>query len=400
MSEILKQAKITPEGIKAMQDKIGVSLRPRTRYNRSSAYDSVSHYCIGIGDDNPLWIDEEHGQKSKLGFNLAPPSFLYSIAMTVVQMGMPGVHGFHAGTRWKFFRPIPHDQRILLHVWLDEVTEQPSKLAGRSVATYFSTVFFTPDEDLIAHSRSVTFRMERGATRSGNSGKTLELANWTPDQLRDIEAQYEREKIRGATPRYWEDVQVGDAIDPIIKGPLCMSDMIAYYAGAMVAPTPAHGLAVKDLRKHPNWWFRNPENGGLEPIIRVHENIAAAQAAGVAAPYDVGVQRQSWLMHLVTNWMGDDAFMLQNSGNFRAFNYFGDLTTFNGEVVRKFVENDDYCVELEVRGTNQRGQVSIPGTAVVALPSRSREEVPVVKYHRQRTKLRDFLATLPVAPKI
>ena len=401
MSELLKQARITPEGIQAMRDKIGISLRPRTRWNRSSAYDSVNHWCIGIGDDNPLWIDEDYGARTALGMNQAPPSFLYSIAMTVVQMGLQGVHGFHAGTDWRFFRPIPHDQRILMHVWLDEIHEQPSKLAGKSLATYFSTVFFTPDEDVLAHARSVTFRVERGATRErGKEEKLLEVKTWNDEELRAIEDAYSAEKPRGSEPRFWEDVQEGEALPQIIKGPLCMSDMIAFYAGAMVAPTPAHGLAIKDYKRHPNWWFRNPENGGLEPIIRVHENIAAARAAGVPAPYDVGVQRQSWLMHLVTNWMGDDAFMVRNKGNFRAFNYFGDLTTFTGEVVRKYVEDDNHLVELDIRGTNQRGVVSIPGSAVVALPSRNGGEKPVVKFHRERTKLRDFLATLPVAPKI
>jgi len=401
LSELLKQSRITPEGIAAMRDKIGISLRPRTRWNRSSAYDSVNHWCIGIGDDNPLWIDEDHAARSAIGMNLAPPSFLYSIAMTVVQMGLQGVHGFHAGTDWRFFRPIPHDQRINVHVWLDEIHEQPSKLAGKSLATYFSTVFFTPDEELLAHARSVTFRVERGATRErGKEEKLLEVKTWTDEELRAIEDAYSQEKPRGAEPRFWEDVQEGEALPPIIKGPLCMSDMIAFYAGAMVAPTPAHGLAIKDYKRHPNWWFRNPENGGLEPIIRVHENVAAARAAGVPAPYDVGVQRQSWLMHMVTNWAGDDAFMVRNKGNFRAFNYFGDLTTFTGEVVRKYVEDGNHLVELALRGTNQRGVVSIPGSAVVALPSRHGGEKPVVKFHQQRTKLRDFLATLPVAPKI
>lgn len=398
--DILKQAKITPEGIQAMRDKIGISLRPRTKYNRTSCYDSVNHFCLGIGDDNPLWMDEEYGPGTALGMNLAPPSFLYSIAMTVVQLGLPGVHGFHAGTDWQFFRPIPQNEQIRLHVWLDEIYEKPSKMAGTSVATYFSTVYYTPDEDIIAHSRSVTFRMERGATKSRNSEGMFEPAVWTPEELKDIEARYQKEAPRGSNRRYWEDINVGDQLEPLTKGPLCMSDMMAFYAGAMIAPTPAHGLAVKDRQRHPNWWFRNPENGGLEPNIRVHENIAAARAAGVPAPYDVGVQRHSWLMHLITNWMGDDAFMVRNRANFRAFNYFGDVTTFTGEVIRKYEENGDYLVELEVRGQNQRGVNSIPGSAVVALPSRHSSVMPVVKFHQQRIKLGDFLKTLPVQPKI
>lgn len=399
-NEILKQAKITEAGIQGLRDKIGKPLRPRTIYNKTSGYDSVKHFCIGIGDDNPLWIDEEHGRKSALGTNLAPPSFYYSITMTVVQLGLAGVHGFQVGTNWHFFRPVLHDQRISLKTWIDDVKEQPSNMAGRKLAVYFSTVFFDEQNDVLAHARSLTFRMERGETRERNTlGKAFEPATWTDEQLEAVETLYAQEKVRGTERRYWEDVQVGDKLDPIVKGPLCMTDMIAFYAGAMVAPTPAHGLALKDRARHPNWWFRNPENGGLEPNIRVHENIAAARAAGVPAPYDVGVQRQSWLIHFITNWMGDDAFLVKNDASYTAFNYFGDVTYFSGEVVRKYEEDGMHLVDLAVRGTNQRGVVSIPGTATVALPSRAESVLPVVRHSKTRIKLDEYLASLPISPK-
>jgi len=397
---VLKQGIITEEGIQVLRDRIGRPLRPRAMYNKTSAYDCVVHFCTGIGDDNPLWMDEAYGAKTVLGENLAPPSYFYSVNMTVVQMGLPGVHGFHAGTKWKFFSPVLHNGRVTPLTWLESVEEQPSRMAGRKIALNFSTIFFDQDQTVLSHARSVTFRMERGASRERNvKGSTFEPAQWNDDTLKAVEDSYELERVRGANPRYWEDVKVGDQLDPVTKGPLCMSDMIAFYAGAMVAPTPAHGMALKDRKRHPGWWFRNPENGGLEPIIRVHENIEAARAAGIPAPYDAGVQRHSWLLHLVTNWMGDDAFLVENTGNYTAFNYFGDVTYFSGEVVRKHERDGDMLVDLEIRGTNQNGVVSIPGTATVALPSRNRPgEVPVVRFHRQRIQLPDYLKTLPYAP--
>ena len=396
---VLRQAKITEEGLAALRAKIGRPLRPRTIWNRTSGYDSVNHFCIGIGDDNPLWVDEAYGKGSVIGCNLAPPSFYYSITMTVVQLGLPGVHGFQVSTNWKFHRPVRHDQRIGLITWMDAVDELPSKMAGRKVAVRFSTVFFDAARTVLAHARSTTYRMERGESRERNlQGSRFEPATWNEEQLKALEEAYAAESVRGAAPRWWDDVSVGDTLPPVHKGPLCMSDMIAFYAGAMVAPTPAHGLALKDRARHPNWWFRNPENGGLEPIIRVHENIAAAQAAGVPAPYDVGVQRQSWLIQLITNWMGDAAFLVANDASYTAFNYFGDLTTFTGEVVRKYVENGVHLVDLAVRGANQRGTVSIPGTATVALPARAGSAAPVCDFDRGRIALADYLAGLPNAP--
>jgi hypothetical protein len=41
-----------------------------------------------------------------------------------------------------------------------------------------------------------------------------------------------------------------------------------------------------------------------------------------------------------------------------------------GEVVEKRIDDGRCLVDIEMRGTNQRGEVTCPGTATVALPSR------------------------------
>jgi len=396
MTELLRQGKITEEMMDEMRSRIGIPLKPRITWNKSTCYDSVNHFCYGIGDDNPLFVDEDYGARTVLGRNLAPPSFLYTVCPTVVQMGMRGIHGFHAGTDWTWYRPLLQEQRVNAVIWLDEIRERPSRLAGRGVATYYSSVFHDEQERVIGHARSLTIRVERGATREKQKEK-LEPQRWDEAGIKQIEEAYERETVRGASPRYWEEVAEGEQISPITKGPLCMSDMIAFYAGDMVAPTPPHRLAYKDFKRHPLWYFRNPENGGLEPIIRVHENIQAANGAGVPAPYDVGVQRHSWLVQAITDWMGDDAFLEKNNIEYRAFNYFGDVQTFTGHVAKKYVENGHHKVELVIQGTSQRGTVTIPGTAVVVLPSRGKK-TPVETYVESDIRLENYLATLPSQP--
>ena len=97
-------------------------------------------------------------------------------------------------------------------------------------------------------------------------------------------------------------------MDPVVKRPLCLTDMIAWYTGSQPVFQPAHEVALKWYRRHPMWAYRNPLLGNLEPSIRVHEDIATAKAAGLPAPYDVGIQRHQWLFHLLTNWAGDAGF--------------------------------------------------------------------------------------------
>jgi hypothetical protein len=61
----------------------------------------------------------------------------------------------------------------------------------------------------------------------------------------------------------------------------------------------------------------------------------------------------------------------------RCFNLVGDVTTFEGKVVRKYIQGDSYCVEIEAWAKNQRGETSIPPHMnTVILPSR--EKGPVV----------------------
>ena len=54
----------------------------------------------------------------------------------------------------------------------------------------------------------------------------------------------------------------------------------------------------------------------------------------------------------------------------RKFNYLGDTHTFTGEVVSKREDGDRHLVDIEFRGTSQRGEVTCPATATVSLPSR------------------------------
>jgi hypothetical protein len=159
-------------------------------------------------------------------------------------------------------------------------------------------------------------------------------------------------------------------MEPVVKGPLCLTDMIAWYTGSQPVFQPAHEVALKWYRRHPMWAYRNPILGVLEPSVRVHEDIATAKAAGLPAPYDVGIQRHQWLFHLITNWAGDAGFVKRCRAEYRRFNFYGDVQWLAGEVVGKRVDDDgDHVVDLNLWARNQRDEMTMPGTAVVALPT-------------------------------
>ena len=368
---VLSHGKITPEGVDRLRGLIYHEMRPSYRFNQEVTRDGIRHFAWGVGDDNPLWLEPEHACASVYGAPVAPPSFLYTIHPTFVQVGLAGVHGFHAGTRWTFLRPVLVGDTPRTTTWVHDVVEKTGRMGGRSVIVYFRTVYSTAANEVIADVLTWSMRVERDSTRKRNKHADWEPATWTPEQMDRLEDEMVAEELRGAEPRYWEDVSVGDEIPALVKGPLNLSDMIAWYVGSSPLYQPAHELAIKHFRRHPKWGYR-AKTGARESGIRVHEDDRAARSAGVPAQYDLGVQRNQWLIQLLTNWAGDGGFVRQCNAEYRAFNFFGDVQWLRGRVESKRVDaNGDHVVALNVWSENQRGEVTMPGDAEVVLPTRA-----------------------------
>jgi hypothetical protein len=81
------------------------------------------------------------------------------------------------------------------------------------------------------------------------------------------------------------------------------------------------------------------------------------------------MQRISWFGHLVTNWMGDDAFLKSLSVFHCQPLFLWDAMWLHGRVVRK--DEASSSVDLELWGDNHRGERISNGKATVVLQSRA-----------------------------
>jgi hypothetical protein len=77
--------------------------------------------------------------------------------------------------------------------------------------------------------------------------------------------------------------------------------------------------------------------------------------------------RTNWMVHLLTNWMGDDGWVWQLTSSVRKFNYIGDVHFISGVVVA--VDRTANTATLDLSGVNQRGETTCDGRAVVLLPA-------------------------------
>jgi len=201
----------------------------------------------------------------------------------------------------------------------------------------------------------------------------IRMYRYSEEELAAIYQGIEAEEVRGATPRYWEDVEIEDPIKPVIKGPLSLSDMVAWAMGiGWHRIGLAHGPKLLGLRRNPGLSYQDPETMAPEPIANSHFLPAAAKILmGSPLPMDLGFQRICWLGHAVTNFMSDLGFLKKLSARLKAFVRFGDTNWCGGRVTNKWMEKEEHLVQIELSCSNQRGEVTTSGTAVVALPSKT-----------------------------
>lgn len=372
----LAKGKFTDQMLADMRALIGTELRTEACLNNEYATRlAILRFCEGIGDDNPLWTDAQYAETGPHGTLVAPPSFIFA-CLGSVQVGWPGLGGFHAETKMQFQKPIRVGDKVTAKVTFDgfDGPIDDSSFGGRRIKDYLRQEYSNQSGEPVATFICSRMRFERSEMQKRRESRKIELPHpWTDEELAAIEEQVLAEKPRGDTPRYWEDVQVGDEIDVITKGPLGLTDFIAFIA-AGAAPIPrisAHSVSLKRYRKHPKWAFRDPRTHALEPVYSVHYNDYAAQLQGAQIAYDVGIQRTCWQIHSLTNWMGDAGRLKALTGQYRAHVYLSDVVRLGGRVEAKEIDADgDAVVRLTTWAHNQRGQNAMPGTAVIALPCR------------------------------
>lgn len=347
--------------------------------------DAMANFARGYGDDNPLFTDETYGASTRWGGQIAPPMIVSS--MNYPLKGDPldpdlkarskasfrGIHVFVSGGSYEWFRPIYAGDRLFAFGGTESVEVKESEFAGRSVQMVRRIVKVNQRAEVVCVNRLLAIYTERKKAREKGKYADIEPAQWTDESLAELDAIYAAERRRGPERRYWEDVEVGEELTPLAKGPFTMTDVIVFHAGGYgftpYAPC-SNRLAYQNRQRIPAFYVKN-DLGIPDVAQRVHWDSAWAQAIGNPMAYDYGVMRQTWLQHLVTDWMGDAAWLMRQSDEIRKFNYIGDAHVVCGKVVGKRTEGGRYYVDIETSAMNQRGVVTAPGKATVLLPSRT-----------------------------
>lgn len=365
--------------------------------------ESIRNFAHGYGDDNPLYTDPGYGHTTRWGSQIAPQIMAAVLNAPLRGDKLPkelrggsyrGIHAFVSGGTWEWYRPVYPGDTLYSFSGLESVEEKTSEFAGRSVIRVLRDVKINQRAEVIGVYRTLVIYTERKKAREKGKYSAIEDPSYTKDDIAALDEVYAAETVRGAEPRYWEDVVVGEGMGKMAKGPLTTTDMIVFHAGGygfVPYGLKTGRLAWKNRQRIPAFYIDN-EYGVPDVAQRVHWDSEWATAIGNPRAYDYGVLRECWIHHFLTDWVGDGGFVLRQHDEIRKFNYQGDIQYLTGKVDGKRQEDGMMLVDLEIEVRNQRGDTTAQADATTSLPSREHGAalLPQVPGDLQRDALRMF----------
>lgn len=381
--------KITQEAFFALRNRIGVErARPLEEWeieDMQITRSSIRMAALAIGDYNPLYLDLEYAEKSPHGTLILPPTVMQHIEQINARTdGMAGMHALFRGITLRWRRPIRMGELVTGKTYLRDVYVSRSQLSGVSVIQAYETIGTNDKGDEVGRLLTSWSRHERSAAAksSGARQKVRPQASYTPEDIERIKEAYRKQVRRGAEPRYWEDVEIGEELPPVIKGPTNLPQRMFCEGGAHYGSEIKiggsgdwgvhHAQVWKGLfEPHPGLPYINEQGVPEVPVTIHNSNEKAQRYLGLPGGYDAGNQRINWNSHLVMNWMGDHGFLRELAIKMPQLNIMGDTTWLKGKVTGKRVEDGKHIVELEIVNENQLSQIVTQATAEVALLSRT-----------------------------
>lgn len=377
--------------------------------------DSIRRYARTIGDDNPLFTDPQYGRGSIHGSQIAPGPILVHCRYPA-DHGASREHGyplanFIGNVAWEFYDVIRPGTAVSTSKVLREVLEPRGARGGRILLLVCEVVYSDEFGKALAKAYGTLVQVPM---KSMGASRSMPLESVDDSQLYErrphryqageteaILAGMQDEARRGAEPRYWEDVAVGEVLAPIVQPPYALPDALSYqslhqglvagYGGGVLGRSfaPAY-RAIKA-----GWGY--PDFSRLHPVTQwphtpgdEHEDAWLCGFRGQPLPFDFGIQRGQIPQRLIGNWAGDSGFCRKLSMAMGRPLFHGDALTVRGRVIAKRIDREGesgqryHCAVVAMDAANQRGETVSRGYASVYLPSRG-EGAPALPIPLART---------------
>ena len=310
-------------------------------------------------DPNPLYSNGRYAGRSRFGGLLCPPLATWKdIAPPIGYFGagqeshfdvpLPfNSYGLNGGADWQFLRPVYAGDWITRQFRIMDIFEKAGR-AGSLVFVVRRETQTNQDGQLVQRADRVSIH------RALPAGKQPEHAVNVTDDLDTVSVSgpapdviLEQPLLQSHPQLRYEDISVGMKLAPVVKGPLTTTHLVRWAAA----------------------------NGNY---ARIHWDLPFAQLRqGLANVVVNGSLKNQYLGQLAVKFAGDEGWFRRFYVEHRGMDYPGDVITASG-VVTAIGERDGFGqVECRVSLSNQRGEETASGRAIVVLPKRD-QSLPLV----------------------
>lgn len=128
------------------------------------------------------------------------------------------------------------------------------------------------------------------------------------------------------------------------------------------------GMEIPSLKKNPSSQQLVQWAAGSGDFYQIHYDDGFAKSTGLKGIIVHGALKHAFLGQLVHDWVGNTGRIKRFGCSYRGMDYPNEEMTCKGVVTRKYEENGEKLVDLEIWTENPQGQKTTPGTATVRLP--------------------------------
>ncbi len=361
--------------VDASKKLIGREVRERPQWNTHVTGDAIRHFALGIGDDNPLYLDPDYACKSPFGRQLAPPAFLTSVLYPMLHGASMNVPlWFLVGeVKYQWFLPILVDDKLQAASKPIDLFDTKETEDKRRIFLISETCYFNQDDQLVGKCTGTTVCVPK------NEDRLLierSIYKYSDKEIEKIAALLREETRNGNRRLDDHELKEGQKISTFVRGPLTIGDLICWQSA--VGPAYQAGApGFRSLARSHIVPAKNPVTGWSIESSQQHEDFLLTSQRGMPIPFDQGVMRFACLSPMITNWMGDNGFLNWLSVKIVAPNLYGDTTWYHGVISERSDLHDSISLKLKITGTNQLGETTTEAEAGVTLPRKQ-----TLSFHR------------------
>jgi acyl dehydratase len=316
----------------------------------------IRHWCETVEDGNPLYLDEEFAKSQGLRGLMAPPGSIMTAFTTPFRWPWPpGGHepqrhihydikdlldlpvGIITDVEMQYYEPLQVGDRVSVSQRLVSISPWKKTRLGEGHFWTMDRLYRNQEAELVARERMTAFGYGRdsGTQRAaGGSG-----GGWSPA----VEEAIQGEKTGYGSPafrdRFWEDVQEGEELPELVM-PITVTRCV-YLASATRDFSPQHS----------NRDYAQQRSKTKDVFVNTPFNMAMVS-------------------RFATDWAGPRSTVRRLKVAMRGNVCAGDDMMITGRVTRKYAEDGEQRVDLDIMISTQEGPVT-PCSATLALPSRS-----------------------------